>query len=211
MAARSQRYTQMLSSHPYHSAIMSAPPFALDASDDDDAGDDDGTGVVAGGSAVNDDGVGVPAAARLVELLPQAVVSALDSLFVSLAPTGSAVDAAGALQGAVPVQTYSSDPRAQFMASMAEMAAACGTKGMAEANYWEFMEELLLCYLERNDQAVHEYVLAAFADLTEADLTARRCPKKRRRLRRRLRRLMRRKTKTCVSPFQAHDDASLQN
>ncbi|KAL6626871.1 hypothetical protein ACP70R_030597 [Stipagrostis hirtigluma subsp. patula] len=194
MATRSQRYTHMLSSHPYHSAISSAPPFALGAGDGD--GDHCAAGAVAVSSAAKDDGIRVGALA-----------SAPDSFFLSPARTARSstrpARARAALPGAVPVETYSSDPKGQFLDSMAEMAAAWGTKGMTKAKYWEFMDDLLRCYLERNDLAVHEYVLAAFADLTEADLVARRLPKKRRRLRR----LM--KLGACVSPFQAHD-GSLQ-
>ncbi|XP_062199930.1 transcription repressor OFP12-like [Phragmites australis] len=194
MATRSQRYSQLLSSHPYHSAISSAPSFALGASD----GGDNGTGAVAvAGSpaSVQDDGVGALASPRLTEL-PRGAVSASDRFFVSPARAASLVDAAGArkgagdaLWGAVLVETYSSDPRGQFLESMAEMAAACDAEGMPAPEYREFMEEMLSCYLERNDRGVHRHVLAAFADLT-----ARRWPTKRRRP---LRRLM--KINPCVS------------
>ncbi|KAF8663167.1 hypothetical protein HU200_055768 [Digitaria exilis] len=59
---------------------------------------------------------------------------------------------------------------------MEEMAAAYGAEGMPAPEYREFMDELLSCYLERNDRGVHQHVLAAFAELT-----ARRWPTTKRR------------------------------
>ncbi|KAJ1282276.1 hypothetical protein BS78_03G039600 [Paspalum vaginatum] len=184
---RWQRYAQLLSSHPYHSAISSAPCFALGARDDDH-------GSFAPQQELHSPGAGAlasPGTAAGAELLPRAS----DRFFVSPAPTASLVDdaAAGtgeaALRGAVLVETYSSDPRGRFLESMAEMAAACGAEGMPAPEYREFMDQLLSCYLERNDRRVHRHVLAAFDDLN-----ARRWPNKRRRP---LRGLM--KMNPCVS------------
>ncbi|GJN32218.1 hypothetical protein PR202_gb20707 [Eleusine coracana subsp. coracana] len=177
MATRSQRYAQLLSSHPYYSSISSSPSFTLNATDGGDHG----------GARPQDDGLGAPASSRPTEL-PRAS----DRFFVSPARTASLVDAGEALCGALLVETYSSDPRAEFLDSLAEMAAACGADGMPAPEYGEFMEELLACYLDRNDRAVHRHVLAAFADLT-----ARRLPAKRKRP---FRGLM--KINPCVS---AHD------
>jgi uncharacterized protein (TIGR01568 family) len=176
MATRWQRCAQQLSSHPYHSAISSSPSFSLGARDDDDHDGDHAAG------NRHDSGAGALASPRVPGDLPPGAVSASDRFFVSPAPTASLVvddDAAAgeALRGAaVLVETYSSDPRAEFLESMAGMAAACGAEGMPEPEYREFMEELLSCYLDRNDRGVHRHVLAAFADLT-----ARRWPHKRRR------------------------------
>ncbi|CAO2193943.1 unnamed protein product [Urochloa humidicola] len=170
MATRWQRCAQLLSSHPYHSAISSAPCFSLgerDSDSDDDASGDHGAAgaVVAGNNnfAPQDTGVGAPASPR------PAVVAASDRFFVTPSRTASLAD------DAVAVETYSSDPRGQFLESMAEMAAAYGAEGMPAPEYREFMEELLSCYQERNDRGVHPHVLAAFAELT-----ARRWPAKRR-------------------------------
>lgn len=194
MAMRSQRYAHVLSSHPYHSAISSAPSFALGGRDDN------GVAAVAGSSTLQqqDGHVGdapAPAAEaspRLTEL-PRGAVSAPDRFFVSPARTASLVDAAGAgveLRGAVQVETYTSEPREEFLASMAEMATARCADGMPEAEYWEFMEELVSCYLERNDRGVHRHIFAAFADLTAG------APRRRPAKKRPLRRLMR---SPCVS------------
>ncbi|PAN32592.1 hypothetical protein PAHAL_5G498700 [Panicum hallii] len=194
MATRWQRCAQLLSSHPYHSAISSAPSFSLGARDDDGTGgggDHGAAGAAAGNFAPQDSGVGALASPRPAAELPRGAVSATDRFFVSPARTASLVDdgAGEALRGAVPVEAYSSDPRGQFLESMAEMAAAYGAEGMPAPEYREFMEELLSCYLERNDRGVHPHVLAAYADLT-----ARRWPSKRRRP---LRGLM--KISPCVS------------
>ncbi|KAG2595262.1 hypothetical protein PVAP13_5KG061400 [Panicum virgatum] len=190
MATRWQRCAQLLSSHPYHSAISSAPSFALGASDDADGGgggDHGAAGAVDGSFAPQDSGAGALASPRPAAEL---AVSATDRFFVSPARTASLVDGAGeALRGAEVVETYSSDPRGQFLESMAEMAAAYGAEGMPAPEYREFMEELLSCYLERNDRGVHSHVHAAYADLT-----ARRWPSRRRRP---LRGLM--KINPCVS------------
>jgi len=141
----------------------------------------------AGNFALQDNGVGALASPRPAAEL---AVSATDRFFVSPARTASLVDGAGeALRGAEVVETYSSDPRGQFLESMAEMAAAYGAEGMPAPEYREFMEELLSCYLERNDRGVHPHVHAAYADLT-----ARRWPSRRRR---QLRGLM--KINPCVS------------
>lgn len=190
MATRWQRYAQQLSSHPYHAAISSSPCFSFGARDDDDH---DGDHTVARNSlALTPHDSGGVAGALLVspralgELPPGAVASS-DRFFVSPAPTASLVDdgdgdaaAAGEvhdLRGtAVLVETYSSDPKAEFLESMADMAAACGAEEMPEPEYREFMEELLSCYLDRNDRGVHRHVLAAYDDLN-----ARRWPAKRRR------------------------------
>ncbi|KAG0536209.1 hypothetical protein BDA96_03G044900 [Sorghum bicolor] len=183
MATRWQRCAQQLSSHPYHSAISSSPSFSLgDHHHDDD--DDDGDHAAGNSVALAPhDNLGALASPRVAGDLPPGAVSASDRFFVSPAPTASLVvdDAAAGevhtLRGAaVLVETYSSDPRAEFLESMADMAAACGAEGMPEPEYREFMEELLSCYLDRNDRGVHRHVLAAFADLT-----ARRWPHKRRR------------------------------
>ena len=195
MATRWQRCAQLLSSHPYHSAISSAPSFALGARDDDGGGGGDrgAAGAVDGSFALQDSGVGALASPRPAAAeLHLGAVSATDRFFVSPARTASLVDGAGEalrVRGAEVVETYSSDPRGQFLESMAEMAAAYGAEGMPAPEYREFMEELLSCYLERNDRGVHSHVHAAYADLT-----ARRWPTKRRR---QLRGLM--KINPCVS------------
>ncbi|CAO2205359.1 unnamed protein product [Urochloa humidicola] len=197
MATRWQRCAQLLSSHPYHSAISSSPSFALGAHD---GGDHVAAGAfVAGNFAPQDTALGALASPRQPAAeLPPGTFAASDRFFVTPARTASLADDAGggggggageAMRGAVVVEAYSSDPRGRFLESMAEMAAAYGAEGMPAPEYREFMEELLSCYLERNDRGVHPHVLAAFAELT-----ARRWPAKRRRP---LRGLM--KMNPCVS------------
>ncbi|KAL6848042.1 hypothetical protein ACP4OV_022170 [Aristida adscensionis] len=198
---RSHRYAQLLSSHPYHFAISSAPSFGTR---DDDGDGDHGTGgafAVAASSAVTGYGAGAgagePASPRLLDLLREASARFLVSAappaasLAEAAQAGAAAAAAGsggggaALRGAVPVETYSRDPKGEFLESMTEMVAACDAEGMPEPQYREFMAALLSCFLERNDQAVHRHVLAAFADVA-----ASRSPATKKKKKRPLRRLM---------------------
>ena len=63
----------------------------------------------------------------------------------------------------IAVLKYSPSPYEEFRDSMQEMIEARleynGRVG------WEFMEELLFCYLNLNDKKCYKYVLSAFVDL----------------------------------------------
>ncbi|KAG1346267.1 transcription repressor OFP14 [Cocos nucifera] len=65
----------------------------------------------------------------------------------------------------VAVMTFSKDPYDDFRRSMQEMVEARHVDPRQPLD-WEFMEELLFCYLELNDRSVHKYILKAFTDLT---------------------------------------------
>ncbi|KAK1282793.1 hypothetical protein QJS10_CPB22g00934 [Acorus calamus] len=69
----------------------------------------------------------------------------------------------------VVVVTMSRDPYEDFRRSMEEMVEAReGSGGDVEgcgALDWEYLEELLFCYLELNEKKLHGLVLRAFADL----------------------------------------------
>ncbi|KAK8913826.1 hypothetical protein KSP39_PZI023683 [Platanthera zijinensis] len=68
----------------------------------------------------------------------------------------------------VPVVQISVDPSADFRLSMQEMVAARlrrGAGGNESSTDWEFLKELLLCYLELNEERAHKFILAAFFDL----------------------------------------------
>ncbi|CAN6455798.1 unnamed protein product [Victoria cruziana] len=62
----------------------------------------------------------------------------------------------------VAVTTYSPDPFQDFRQSMQEMVEA---RMLEQGIGWEFLEELLFCYLDLNHSRDHRYILAAFADL----------------------------------------------
>jgi uncharacterized protein (TIGR01568 family) len=82
----------------------------------------------------------------------------------AVASKASVVGGAG-----VAVVTFSAAPYEDFRRSMREMvddAAACGSA--APAVDWDFMEELLFCYLRLNDRAVHGDILRAFTDTVAA-------------------------------------------
>ncbi|KAH0687572.1 hypothetical protein KY285_018131 [Solanum tuberosum] len=58
--------------------------------------------------------------------------------------------------------TYSPSPYDDFKQSMQEMMEA-RLNDQGKIN-WEFMEELLFCYLNLNDKKSHKYILSAFVD-----------------------------------------------
>lgn len=62
----------------------------------------------------------------------------------------------------VAVTTVSVDPYRDFRRSMEEIAEARHAEA-ADLD-WDFMEELLLCFLELNHGRVHKHILRAFAD-----------------------------------------------
>ncbi|RRT85866.1 hypothetical protein GW17_00004954 [Ensete ventricosum] len=66
------------------------------------------------------------------------------------------------------VITFSKDPYHDFLKSMKEMMEAHNAVGADDRLDWEFMEQLLLCYLELNERSVHKDILRAFTDLTAA-------------------------------------------
>lgn len=71
--------------------------------------------------------------------------------------------------GGVAVVTFSAAPYKDFQRSMREMVDATRRDDDdAPAVDWELMEELLFCYLELNDRAVHGDILRAFTDTVAA-------------------------------------------
>lgn len=58
--------------------------------------------------------------------------------------------------------TYSPSPYDDFRQSMQEMMEA-RLNDQGKIN-WEFMEELLFCYLNLNDKKSYKYILSAFVD-----------------------------------------------
>ncbi|XP_035542644.1 transcription repressor OFP12-like [Juglans regia] len=66
-------------------------------------------------------------------------------------------------ENSVAVPTYSPDPYADFRRSMQEMVEA--RELVDVKSNWEFLHELLLCYLALNPKSTHKFILGAFADL----------------------------------------------
>ncbi|RWW02045.1 hypothetical protein GW17_00034888 [Ensete ventricosum] len=66
--------------------------------------------------------------------------------------------------GGVAVMTFSKDPYDDFRRSMQDMVEA-RHPDPNRALDWDFMEELLFCYLELNDRKVHKDILRAFTDV----------------------------------------------
>ncbi|XP_008451334.2 transcription repressor OFP12-like [Cucumis melo] len=69
------------------------------------------------------------------------------------------------------IPTYSPDPYMDFRRSMQEMVEArekmttAATTTTMKKSSWEFLHELLLCYLALNPKATHKHILKAFADV----------------------------------------------
>ncbi|KAK7261834.1 hypothetical protein RIF29_28155 [Crotalaria pallida] len=60
--------------------------------------------------------------------------------------------------------TYTPSPYEEFRRSMQEMVEARARNNEGDID-WEFMEELLFCYLNLNEKKSHKFILSAFVDL----------------------------------------------
>ncbi|XP_039067663.1 transcription repressor OFP12-like [Hibiscus syriacus] len=68
-----------------------------------------------------------------------------------------------AVDGGFVVKKYSLDPYKDFQVSMLEMIEA---RNLTDVNKdWEFLHELLLCYLTLNPENTHKFIVSAFADI----------------------------------------------
>ncbi|KAJ4820014.1 Transcription repressor OFP14 [Rhynchospora pubera] len=65
----------------------------------------------------------------------------------------------------VGIVTFSMDPYEDFRRSMKRMVEAHHVDASQHLD-WDFLEELLFCYLELNDKSIHKHVLRAFSDIT---------------------------------------------
>ncbi|XP_043690916.1 transcription repressor OFP11-like [Telopea speciosissima] len=67
------------------------------------------------------------------------------------------------LSGGIPISTYSPDPYSDFRRSMQEMVEARELLDVKAD--WDYLHELLLCYLTLNPKQTHKFIIGAFADL----------------------------------------------
>ncbi|XP_073060262.1 transcription repressor OFP16-like [Primulina eburnea] len=72
--------------------------------------------------------------------------------------------------GSIAVPTYSPDPFMDFRRSMQEMVEARELHDVDEN--WDYLHELLMCYLSLNPKSTHKFIVAAFADLLVSLLKA---------------------------------------
>ncbi|MCL7035861.1 hypothetical protein MKW94_016199 [Papaver nudicaule] len=70
----------------------------------------------------------------------------------------------------IPVQTYSPDPYMDFRKSMQEMVEATEFSNVRAD--WNYLHELLLCYLALNPKHTHKFIMDAFADLLVCLMTS---------------------------------------
>ncbi|GLT99636.1 hypothetical protein SLE2022_170610 [Rubroshorea leprosula] len=67
------------------------------------------------------------------------------------------------LDGGVAVKKFSPDPYRDFRCSMQEMIESRNVKDVRSD--WEFLHELLFCYLTLNPKQTHKFIISAFADI----------------------------------------------
>ncbi|XP_059625886.1 transcription repressor OFP12-like [Cornus florida] len=74
------------------------------------------------------------------------------------------------VRGSIAIPTYSPDPYKDFRRSMQEMVEARELMDV-RAN-WDYLHELLLCYLALNPKSTHKFIVGAFADLLVSLMTS---------------------------------------
>ncbi|XP_043697227.1 transcription repressor OFP12-like [Telopea speciosissima] len=67
------------------------------------------------------------------------------------------------MNGGIPISTYSPDPYTDFRRSMEEMVEARELLDVRAD--WDYLQELLLCYLNLNPKHTHKFIIGAFSDL----------------------------------------------
>ncbi|XP_042516972.1 transcription repressor OFP12 [Macadamia integrifolia] len=67
------------------------------------------------------------------------------------------------MSGGIPISTFSPDPYTDFRRSMQEMVDA--HKLLDVRADWDYLHELLLCYLSLNPNHTHKFIIGAFSDL----------------------------------------------
>ncbi|KAI3928949.1 hypothetical protein MKW92_018590 [Papaver armeniacum] len=85
-----------------------------------------------------------------------------ESLSPSLS-SSSLFDGASLIKGGIPFKTCSSDPYMDFRRSMQEMVESRDLFDVTEN--WEYLHQLLSCYLTLNPKHTHKFIIGAFADL----------------------------------------------
>lgn len=77
------------------------------------------------------------------------------------------------ITGGIAIPTYSPDPYIDFRRSMQEMVEARDLIDV-RAN-WDYLHQLLLCYLSLNPKTTHKYIIGAFADLLVTLMSSKGC------------------------------------
>ncbi|KAL2485884.1 Transcription repressor OFP16 [Abeliophyllum distichum] len=71
--------------------------------------------------------------------------------------------------GSIAISTYSPDPFMDFRRSMQEMVEAHDLVNVR--SNWDYLHELLMCYLSLNPKSTHKFIVGAFADLVISLMT----------------------------------------
>lgn len=133
------------------SKSLTSSPSSLSAASDDDDG---------GAKAV----AAAFASRRLFFSTPGLSNSIIDSAAATATAEPKEEVAPTLFGNSVAVPTFSPDPYADFRRSMQEMVEARELMDVQKSN-WEFLHELLLCYLALNPKSTHKFIIGAFADL----------------------------------------------
>jgi uncharacterized protein (TIGR01568 family) len=67
------------------------------------------------------------------------------------------------VSGGVAIKKYSPDPYTDFKHSMQEMIEARELRDVRAK--WDYLHELLSCYLKLNPKHTHKFIISAFADI----------------------------------------------
>ncbi|KAM7495986.1 hypothetical protein LguiA_020400 [Lonicera macranthoides] len=65
----------------------------------------------------------------------------------------------------IPILTFSLDPYTDFRRSMQEMVDSHNHRITDVRSGWDYLHELLTCYLALNPKSTHKFIMGAFADL----------------------------------------------
>ncbi|KAL3517589.1 hypothetical protein ACH5RR_020178 [Cinchona calisaya] len=72
--------------------------------------------------------------------------------------------------GSIAIPTYSPDPFVDFRRSMQEMVEAHDLNEVR--GNWDYLHELLTCYLSLNPKSTHKFIVGAFSDLLVTLMTS---------------------------------------
>ncbi|GAA0159415.1 hypothetical protein LIER_43481 [Lithospermum erythrorhizon] len=106
---------------------------------------------------------GVFASQRFFFSSPGLSNSIIDSISLSSSLKSTSSSSDNLVGGSIAIPTYSPDPYADFRRSMQEMVETHGNIDV-RAN-WDYLHELLMCYLSLNPKSNHKFIVGAFADL----------------------------------------------
>ena len=92
------------------------------------------------------------------------IVESSSSSFSSSSLTGNSKSPI-VVGGGIPIPTFSPDPYTDFRRSMQEMVESHNHRITDLRSSWDYLHELLTCYLALNPKSTHKFIMGAFVDL----------------------------------------------